>query len=488
MGSVFLARDGVLQREVAVKSIHPTPGKAGQDFGARFLNEARCVASLKHPNIVPIFDLGMEGDAPYIVMEVVDGPALHEAIDGGKLAPREVRTIGIQIANALAEAHRAGIVHRDVKPANILQAGDDNWKLVDFGVAHIPDSSLTTAGDFLGTPAYAAPESLDGSVFGPASDVYGLAATLYHVLADAPPHGVGNAVKIALRATTQDAPRLDTVNPDVPADLVQIIAQCLSRDPELRPAAAELAERLASTRPDTIDLEGEVAPPPTPENPGPGSASSVHSDVGRGLRPLALLGLFAVAAILFFVLLSGGEDGALSAAKESSPASGLDAVGEVIASDPEERASSSIDAAMPSLPSAIGQPEAGLPKLDEVHRLIKSKATERAIRRLDRLRKEHPKSAYLAFLHGSVNLERRYWQDGFAAYRKAITLDPRYREHPGVIRDGIRALSSKSQPWRGRNFLQESIGAPARTALESSLEETSNPKTRTRIRALLKSL
>jgi serine/threonine protein kinase len=114
MGSVYLARDGVLQREVAVKSIRPMPGKLGQEFSARFLNEARCVASLKHPNIVPVFDLGLEGDTPYIVMEVVE---------------------------------------------------------VDFGVAHVPDSSLTTVGDFLGTPAYAAPESLHGKGFSPASDV-----------------------------------------------------------------------------------------------------------------------------------------------------------------------------------------------------------------------------------------------------------------------------------------------------------------------------
>ena len=271
MGAVFLARDGVLQREVAVKSIRPTPGKLGQESAARFLNEARCVASLKHPNIVPVFDLGMEGDVPYIVMEVVGGPALSEVTDDGPLAAREARTVGIQIANALAEAHRSGIVHRDVKPANILQAGDDNWKLVDFGVAHIPDSSLTTAGDFLGTPAYAAPESLEGSVFGPASDVYGLAATLYHAMSGAPPHGVGNAVKIALRATSQAAPSLGTVNPSVPVDLVQIVDQCLSRDPALRPSAADLAEQLASARPDTIDPQSEASSGASPWERG-GSA------------------------------------------------------------------------------------------------------------------------------------------------------------------------------------------------------------------------
>ena len=236
MGAVYLARDELLGRDVAIKTIRPMPmnGLAGEMFRARFMNEARAIASLAHANIVRVFDLGFEGDTPYLVMEVIAGASLKDRVEQrGRLTPIEARVLGVQIARALQAAHGAGILHRDVKPANVLEAEEGVWKLADFGVAHVPDSSLTMSGQFLGSPAYAAPEAMERGESGPAMDVYGVGATLYEALTGEPPRGPRPVAEL---------------NPDVPPELAATIMQALARDPARRPSVAELADGLASAR------------------------------------------------------------------------------------------------------------------------------------------------------------------------------------------------------------------------------------------------
>ncbi len=157
MGEVYEAIDEVLGREVAVKTLRTQSGAFAHLLDERFRQEARAIAQLSHPGIVQVFDLELSADPPYLVMERVAGPTLQKRLEAGPLSIDQVVTLGIQIARALAAAHAAGIVHRDVKPANILAAGDGMWKLADFGVAHVPDSSLTITGQFVGSPAYASP-------------------------------------------------------------------------------------------------------------------------------------------------------------------------------------------------------------------------------------------------------------------------------------------------------------------------------------------
>jgi serine/threonine protein kinase len=155
MGDVFRARDTVLGRDVALK-VMKAIGPDLATFRARFEAEARALARLQHPSAVQVFDVGWEGDQPYLVMELVGGGTLRGHLDAGPLPADEVRSLGIQVGNALAAAHDHGILHRDVKPANIL-GERGRWKLADFGIAHVPGSELTMTGQFLGTPAYAAP-------------------------------------------------------------------------------------------------------------------------------------------------------------------------------------------------------------------------------------------------------------------------------------------------------------------------------------------
>jgi len=244
MGTVFRATDDVLGREVAIKALH-----ASDDVGIRerFLREAKAIGAVRHPNILGIYDAGTEGDIPYLVMELATGGSLRDRIKAGRLGVEEVRQVGIQIGRALAAAHAARILHRDIKPGNILTMGDGVWKLADFGIARLPDSKLTVTGQFLGSPSYAAPESLRAGEFSPASDVYGLGATLYEALTGDPPHGDHDMQSI-VRKLEQDAPPLST-RVAVPGPFGDAIMAAVSRDPTKRPTAEQLAHLLSATDP-----------------------------------------------------------------------------------------------------------------------------------------------------------------------------------------------------------------------------------------------
>ncbi len=244
MGEVFEAIDDVLGRDVAIKTLRSESGIAARFIDDRFRNEARAIAQFSHPGVVQVFDIDLTADPPYLVMERVAGPALSERIAAGALPNAELVPLGIQIARALAAAHAAGVVHRDVKPSNILGAGAGGWKLADFGVAHIPDSSLTITGQFVGSPAYAPPEALVRGVSAPPGDVYGLGATLYEAAAGRWPR------KDAQGALLAPVPPLRELAPHVPPHVAAAIDRAVSIEAADRPSASELADLLASVQRD----------------------------------------------------------------------------------------------------------------------------------------------------------------------------------------------------------------------------------------------
>jgi serine/threonine-protein kinase len=275
MGEVFLARDELLARDVAVKTLRPLAlePEAAEAFRARFLNEARAVAALAHPHVVRVFDLGFEDDAPYLVMELVGGSSLRERQTGGRrLSFEEIRMLGIQLARALEAAHARGIVHRDVKPANVLEADPGTWKLADFGVAHVPDSSLTVVGQFIGSPAYAAPEALLAGEFSPATDVYGVGATLYEALVGRTPYGAPREVSLPALARRSDPDLVPLRGPEVPADLARAIETALARDPAARPSAAQLATALAGGTDPSLTAPAPALPAPVAAVAAPAAA------------------------------------------------------------------------------------------------------------------------------------------------------------------------------------------------------------------------
>jgi eukaryotic-like serine/threonine-protein kinase len=283
MGEVLLAHDELLGRDVAIKTLN-VPGfeaAAGEEFRARFLNEARAIAALSHPNVVQVFDLGFEGETPYLVMEVVGGPSLRERLkEGRRLTFSEARALGIQLGGALAAAHARGVIHRDVKPANLLEAEPGVWKLADFGVARTPDSTLTAAGQFLGSPAYAAPEALVLGRFSPATDVFGLGATLYEGLCGETPFGDPRQAELESIVKGREAVAIGVRCPGIPADLARVVMQAIVHEASARPSATRLVEELAGAPPaEPPEPPGDVTRPGVPRALQATAAASASASV-----------------------------------------------------------------------------------------------------------------------------------------------------------------------------------------------------------------
>jgi serine/threonine protein kinase len=272
MGDVYAAIDEALGRDVAIKVLKSQRNElAARILDERFRQEARAIASLAHPSVVVVFDIGLDADPPYLVMERVAGPSLKERLASGALTEPDARVLGIQIARALAAAHERGIVHRDVKPANILAAGEQTWKLADFGVAHVPDSSLTMTGQFVGSPAYAPPEALLRGQCDREGDVFGLGAVLYHAVTGAWPR-----FEQTSGALLAPLPPVRTTAPSVSEELAAIIDRAVHVEPAHRPSATELASALAgasSARPSneanaaSVPSDANAASAPNPRTP-----------------------------------------------------------------------------------------------------------------------------------------------------------------------------------------------------------------------------
>ncbi len=261
MASVFLARDDELGRAVAVKLLaeHLTYDEGTR---ARFVREARLAAALAHPNIVTIFDAGDEGARPYIVMEYVEGQTLADRLRAGPLAPGVAIDVGMQVCAGLAHAHAGALVHRDVKPQNLLVRADGVVKIADFGIARLGHSTrVTEVGTVLGTAAYLAPEQAAGEEVTAAADIYALGAVLYQALAGRPPYSFETLAELVVRQATEPPTPLREIAPTVPVALERVVLRCLERSPHARPeSAAEVAHELAlaSPEPPTQPLPSRV--------------------------------------------------------------------------------------------------------------------------------------------------------------------------------------------------------------------------------------
>ncbi len=248
MGIVHRGYDLALRRPVAVKTLL-APAE-NEQARRRFEREARSAARLRHPAIIAVHEVGCLSDGrPYLVMDLVDGVSLHEATGRGSLAPRRAARIVRELAEALAYAHAEGVVHRDVKPHNVIIDEAGRPHLGDFGIARETREAtgITRAGSLLGTPGWAPPEQLRGDLaaIGPPSDVYGAGAVLYHALTGRAPHGGGATMELVLRALHQEPTPPRVHNPAVHADLETIALRCLEKDPAARyPSAADLAADL----------------------------------------------------------------------------------------------------------------------------------------------------------------------------------------------------------------------------------------------------
>lgn len=273
MATIWRAVDEQLDREVAVKLLRPQ-FSSDPGFAARFKLEARSAGGLSHPNIVSVYDYGTDGQdgEQYIVMELVEGRDLSGVLrERGSLSTDDAARIAIAVASALEAAHRKGIVHRDVKPGNILITDDGDVKVTDFGIARaVAEASMTVTGTTLGSVHYFSPEQARGDEVTGASDVYSLAIVLYEMLTGRRPFEADSAAAVALKRLNEDPPRPGDIGHPVPAGLEGILMRGLARDPADRfPDAGAFAEALRVWRRDP-GAPAPVVPPPAAATPPAG--------------------------------------------------------------------------------------------------------------------------------------------------------------------------------------------------------------------------
>lgn len=239
MAKVFKAYDPDINRTLAIKVLK-SQLRGDSEYHVRFLREAKGAGVLSHPNIVTVFDVGDEGGHPYIAMELVEGPTLSDLVKGDKkpLPVKAIVEIGIQLTQALDYAHRKGIVHRDVKPGNIMMLNDTNTlKVADFGICRIDNSDVTQAtqvGNVLGTPNYMSPEQVLGEKVDSRSDLFSAGVVLYQLLTGHLPFDGETLISVAYKITKTEPPSLDKLRPDVPLSLRRIVDRSLKKQPEKR--------------------------------------------------------------------------------------------------------------------------------------------------------------------------------------------------------------------------------------------------------------
>jgi serine/threonine protein kinase len=335
MGTVWQGHDQLLGREVAVKEVRFPPELGKQevaDLRERTLREARATARLSHPNVITTYDVVEEDDRPWIVMELLKTRSLSEVLrDEGPLPPHRVAEIGLGVLAALETAHAQGVVHRDVKPSNVLVTADGRPVLTDFGIATMAgDPALTSTGVVLGSPAYMSPERARGKAFGPESDLWSLGVTLFVAAEGRPPFESDNALGTLTAIISDPVPPMSVGGP-----LALAVGGLLRKEPQERASIATVRKQLQEAAADrtteaaapvvstvALDRAGHTealpaagvgaaapraaAPPPPPSGP------TTYDDEGRrrsGLLVAALVvGVLLIGSIVAFALLSGGGD------------------------------------------------------------------------------------------------------------------------------------------------------------------------------------
>ncbi len=325
MSTVYCAFDTLLERNVALKVLHDQYG-GDEEYVERFRREARAVAQLSHPNIVTVIDRGEEDGKQFIVFELVDGENLKELVArGGPLPVRRVLELGLEVGRALAFAHAQGLIHRDVKPQNVLLNGDGLAKVTDFGIARSIDAvGQTETGTVLGTSHYIAPEQARGERVDAQTDVYSFGVVLHELLTGAVPYPGDNFLSVAMKHVNDPVPSVLDTRPDVPIRLATLIERCLAKQPADRPASMdEVVAELEAVQADLDareDGEGTMImrkPPVVPARPPEQKRRSPRDR--RTPLWLLLLGLLLLAAAVGGILLATLGDDSPGSAADGAP-------------------------------------------------------------------------------------------------------------------------------------------------------------------------
>lgn len=379
MGEVWSATDSMLERQVAVKLLKDVHDPA---MAERFRREALSTAAVRHDDVVSIYDTGVErqpggGDLVYLVMELLPGPTLADALRQHGRMPVDlaVRLVG-QVADALAAAHRAGVVHRDIKPANLMFDAEHRLTVLDFGIAAVAaadQAGLTATGTVIGSPAYLSPEQAAGQQVGPATDVYSLGCVFFEMLCGEAPYPGGHPLSVLHQHVAAPVPRLrDRMGEgaQLPAYVDQLVTSMLAKKPSARPSLEQVVERLRTgavpgmeeatevmrTRPPDRPLSTPLALPTNPTQPVPQRPVAPRPSPPRRQRPFPvgrLLGAVVVVVLCIFAI---------------SALATMDTGGSGSSSDSPSDHSSSNGFSLPKWDDDEPDPQNNLDRLDEWRR------------------------------------------------------------------------------------------------------------------------
>ena len=378
MATVYKGRQPDIDRFVAIKVLPPHPGQNAQ-FIERFRLEARTIARLQHPHILPVFDYGDEDGILYLVMPYLDGGALSDRIRRGPLASEEIDRLLEQIAGALDYAHRQGIIHRDIKPDNVLLDREGHALLADFGIVKLIESAplgstLTATGGLVGTPAYMSPEQAQGSPLDHRSDIYSLGVVVYEMLTGRQPFTADTPMQVVFKHITEPIPKLRETMPELQPELDDVMRRVLAKDPTNRYMTAQAFAddfRRAGRGEKTItplpgDMQVPIITPPrqTAVEPAP-TQGALPTPVPPGttvitqpaVNPLLLLGGFAIMAILMIAVVAlilnnaQSQTGGTAAGSPTSVAAGAEPT---IQASVQASSEPTVAAAQPQQPTSFG--------------------------------------------------------------------------------------------------------------------------------------
>ncbi|MEZ5666443.1 MAG: serine/threonine-protein kinase [Alphaproteobacteria bacterium] len=290
MGVVYKGYDEGIDRFVAIKTVHRNLliGEEGADWLQRFRREARAAGRCLHQNIVTIFEFGEQDGMPYIVMEYVEGRELGDMIRGGeRLDRKQAIDVVAQVLDALQYAHANAIVHRDIKPGNIIILKDGTVKVTDFGIARIDSTSMTAHGSVVGTPSYMSPEQFTGGEIDRRSDIFSTGVVLFELLTGQKPFPGKSATEVMYKLLNHEPPAVTTLNPTLPIAMNAVVLKALSRNPDDRFATAaefkSMLQQAAATAPAADDMTVVMPSPPprpaaTPPTPAPGRPAGIDDE------------------------------------------------------------------------------------------------------------------------------------------------------------------------------------------------------------------
>jgi eukaryotic-like serine/threonine-protein kinase len=542
MGSVYRSEDLRLGRVVAIKVINDhVPNEMA--VRRRFDREAKAMARLEHPHCASVLDVGMHEDQPFVVMDFVSGQGLDAVVAEGPLPIGRAVAITRQVLFGLEHAHEHGIIHRDVKPANIVLSQKsgmgDHVKILDFGLARLnQETSNLTTGVVVGTPSYMAPEQIRGLVIDSRVDLYACGVLLFELLTGTKPFRSANndPLEVCMMHLNRPVPRLAEVLPGRELGMLDdIMSQALAKDPERRFATAgAFANALAAVQvehpaPKPVAAHRRAATPATMDAtvhleeadlvPADGGSMAL-APVGRsgsraalepaGDDPMPTAAPEPARSVARLDAPRGEAPGPETAAPVRRPASrrrrfafaagagGL-ALGVVVAviaaREPASAVAPARSAAQAPDPGAEAlaapPPEAARDPVStlvaQADTLVASGRRDAAINLLVKARRSHPGDGRIPYRAGLLYLNKMWWPDGLKQLRAAIALDPSYRTDPTLIETALRAFNATAQyDWALANFLRNDVGDAARPYLEQSASSHPNPVVRSRAAAELR--